>query len=64
MGRPASLESRPRGPWYRGVGDSPTKVTAPSSALAITLRIRTFDPREMFRPLAHSLSKQKTWTYD
>ena len=23
MGRPASLESRSRGPWYRGLGEEP-----------------------------------------
>ena len=54
MGRPASLERHSRGPWYRGAQGSPTKVTAPGSALTIKIREASCDPREMFRHSAHS----------
>ena len=57
MGRPASLESRSRGPWYRGVNDSPTKGTAPSSAVADKMQDEALTPEIMIRPSAHSSCK-------
>ena len=54
MGRPAPLESRPGGPWYRGIKRSPHLGNRPRERNN-KFQATSFDPRGLSRHFAHSL---------
>ena len=54
MGRPAPLESRPGGPWYRGIKSSPHQGNRPRERNN-KFQATNFDPRGLSRHFAHSL---------
>ena len=65
IGRPAPLESRFGGPWYREVNDLPTKGTAPKSALPLQKAKMDQRPQRV-RPVSWPalLALQQTRTRD